>query len=95
VLKKMVDWHTIKQAKNITILQEQDIPRGVLRFAHGGLNLLRPPVGQDAEEDDKEASKQDNDSDGTRPNRAHAALGRKRVLKALRGKSALSGKTAL
>jgi hypothetical protein len=34
VLKKMVDWHTIKQAKNITIPEEQDIPRAVLRFPH-------------------------------------------------------------
>jgi hypothetical protein len=42
------------------------------------LNLLRPPV----EEDDTEASKEDNDSDGTRTNRA--APGRKRALKALR-----------
>jgi hypothetical protein len=28
VLKKTMDWHTIKQAKNITIPEEQDIPRG-------------------------------------------------------------------
>jgi hypothetical protein len=47
------------------------------------LNLLRPPVGQDAEEDDIEASEEDNDFDGTRTNRAHATLGRKRALKAL------------
>jgi hypothetical protein len=80
VLKKMVDWHTIKQAKNITIPEEQDIPRGVFRFPHGGLNLLRPLVGQDAEEDDTEASKEDNDSDGTHPTRAHAAPGRKKAL---------------
>jgi hypothetical protein len=45
VLKKTVDWRTIKQAKNITILEEQDIPRRTLRFPHGGLNLLRPPIG--------------------------------------------------
>jgi hypothetical protein len=45
VLKKTVDWRTTKQAKNITIPEEQDIPRGVLRFLHGSLNLLRPPVG--------------------------------------------------
>jgi hypothetical protein len=44
VLKKTVDWCTIKQAKNITIPEEQDIPRGVLRFPHGGLNLLRPQL---------------------------------------------------
>jgi hypothetical protein len=75
VLKKMVDWRTIKQAKNIMIPEEQDIPRGVLRFPHGGLNLLRPPIGQDAEEDDTEASEEDNDSDGTRPTRAHAMPG--------------------
>jgi hypothetical protein len=84
VLKKRVDWLTIKQAKNITIPEEQDIPRGVLRFLHGGLNLLRPPVGQDAEEDDTEASEEDNNSDGTRTNRAHVAPGCKRALKALR-----------
>jgi hypothetical protein len=84
VLKKTVDWCTIKQAKNIMIPEEQDIPRGVLRFLHGGLNLLRPPVGQDAEEDDTEASEEDNNSDGTRTNRAHVAPGCKRALKALR-----------
>jgi hypothetical protein len=48
------------------------------------LNLLRPPFGQDAEEDDIEAFEEDNDSDGTYPTRAQAALGRKRALKALR-----------
>jgi hypothetical protein len=83
VLKKTVDWRTIKQAY-ISILEEQDIPRGVLRFPHGGLNLLRPPVGQDAEEDDTEAFEEDNNSDGTHTNRAHVVLGRKRALKALR-----------
>jgi hypothetical protein len=93
VLKKMVDWRTIKQAKNITIPEEQDIPRGVLRFPHGGLNLLRPPVCQDVEEDDTEASEEDNDSDGTRPTRAHVAPGQKRAF--CKSRSELGSRTAL
>ena len=75
VLKKMVDWCTIKQAKNITILEVQDIPRRALKFPHGGLNLLRFPVGQDAKVDDTEAFEEDNDFDGIRPTGAHKAPG--------------------
>jgi hypothetical protein len=45
VLKEKVDWNTIKQAKNITMPEEPDIPTGVLRFPHGGLNLTKVIVG--------------------------------------------------
>jgi hypothetical protein len=43
VLKKKVDWRTIKQAKNITMPKEQDIPMGVLKLSHEGLNLSKGP----------------------------------------------------
>jgi hypothetical protein len=95
VLKKMVDWRTIKQAKNITMPEEQDRPRRVLMFPHSGLNLLRPPVGQDIEEDDPEASEEDNDSDGTHPTRKHQTPGQKRALKALREQKRARHKKAL
>jgi hypothetical protein len=84
VLKKKVDWRTIKQAKNITMLKEQDIPTGVLRFPHGGLNLIKGLMGKEEEEDDTEESEEDNDSDGTRPYKVNTTLAPKRALKVLR-----------
>jgi hypothetical protein len=76
VLKKKVDWHTIKQAKNITMPEEPDIPTGVLRFPNGGLNFTKVIVGKEEEKD--------NDSDGTRPYKVNTAPGPKRALKTLR-----------
>ena len=41
VLKKKVDWRTIKQAKNVLMPEELDIPTRVLMFLYGGLNLTK------------------------------------------------------
>jgi hypothetical protein len=84
VLKKKVDWRTIKQAKNITMLEEPDIPTGVLRFPNGGLNFTKVIVAKEEEEDNTEESEEDNDSDGTRPHKVNTAPGPKRALKMLR-----------
>jgi hypothetical protein len=86
VLKKKVDWRTIKQAKNITMPEEQDIPMGMLGFFHGGLNLSKGPIGKVEEEDDTEESEEDNDSNGTRATKVNTTPGPKRALKALRDK---------
>jgi hypothetical protein len=51
VLKKKVDWRMIKQAKNITMPEEPDIPMGVLRFPNGGSNFTKVIVGKEEEED--------------------------------------------
>jgi hypothetical protein len=86
VLKKKVDWSTIKQAKNIRMPEEPeepDIPTGVLRFPHGGLNFTKVIVGKEEEEDNTEESKEDNDSDGTHPHKVNTVLGPKRALKML------------
>jgi hypothetical protein len=83
VLKMNVDWHTIKQAKNITMLEEQDISMEVLRFLHRGLNLSKGPLGKEEEENDTKESEEDNDSDGTRSTKVNIAPGPKRALKAL------------
>jgi hypothetical protein len=58
--------------------EEPDIPTGVLRFPHGGLNLTKVLV------DKEEESEEDNDSDGTCPHKVNIVLGPKRALKALR-----------
>jgi hypothetical protein len=84
VLKKKVDWGTIKQAKNITMLEEQDIPTGVLRFPHRGLNLTKGPIMKEEEDDNTKESEKGNDSDGTCPHKVNTALGPKRALKVLR-----------
>jgi hypothetical protein len=84
VLKKKVDWRTIKQAKNITMPEEQDIPTGVLRFPHGGLNLTKGLMGKEKEEDNTEEFEEDNNSDGTCPHKMNTTPGPKRALKALR-----------
>jgi hypothetical protein len=84
VLKEKVDWNTIKQAKNITMPEEPDIPTGVLRFPHGGLNLTKVIVGKEEEEDNTWDFEEDNDSDGTRLHKVNTAPGPKRALKALR-----------
>jgi hypothetical protein len=65
VVKKKVYWHTIKQAKNFTMPEEQDIPRGVLKFSNGGLYLPRKQTGNEEEEDNTKESEEDNDSIGT------------------------------
>jgi hypothetical protein len=83
VLKKKVDWRTIKQAKNITMPKEQDIPMGVLKLSHEGLNLSKGPLDKEEEEDDSKESKEDNDSNGTRPTKVNTAPGPKKALKAL------------
>jgi hypothetical protein len=59
--------------------EEPDIPTGVLRFPHGGLNLTKVLVDKEEEE-----SEEDNDSDGTCPHKVNIVLGPKRALKALR-----------
>jgi hypothetical protein len=84
VLKKKVDWRTIKQAKNITMPEEPDIPTGVLRFPNGGFNFTKVIVSKEEEEDNMEESEEDNDSDGTRPHKVNTAPGSKRALKTLR-----------
>jgi hypothetical protein len=71
VLKKKVDWSMIKQVKNITMLEEPDIPTGVLRFTHGGLNLTKVIVDKEEEEYNTEESEEDNNSDGTRPHKVN------------------------
>jgi hypothetical protein len=83
VLKKKVDWHTIKQAKNITMPEEQNIPTRVLRFPHRGLNFTKVIVGKEEEEDNTEESEEDNDSDGTRFHKLNTTPGPKRALKTL------------
>jgi hypothetical protein len=84
VLKKKVDWRTIKQAKNITMPEEPDIPTGVLRFPNGGLNSTKVIVGKEEEEDNTKESEEDNDSDGIHPHKVNIAQGPKRALKTLR-----------
>jgi hypothetical protein len=84
VLKKKVDWRTIKQAKNITMLEEPDIPTRVLRFPHGGLNFTKVIVGKEEEEDNTEESEEDNDSNRTHPHKVNTAPGPKRALKTMR-----------
>ena len=84
VLKMKVDWHTIKQAKNITMLKEQDIPTGVLRFLHRGLNLSKGLLSKEEEENDTKESGEDNDFDGTRLTKVNIVPGPKKALKALR-----------
>jgi hypothetical protein len=79
VLKKKVDLPTIKQAKNIMMPKEQDIPTEVLRFPHGGLNISKGLIGKVEEEDDTEETEEDNDSNGTRPTKVNTAPGPKRV----------------
>jgi hypothetical protein len=79
-----VDWHTIKQAKNIKMPEEQDIATRVLRFPHGGLNLTKGPTRKEKEKDDTEESKDDNDCDGTHPHKVNTSPGPKKALKALR-----------
>jgi hypothetical protein len=83
VLKKKVDWHTIKQAKNITMPKEPDIPTRVLRFPHKGLNLTKGLVDKEEEEDNTEEFEEDNDFDGTHPHKVNTVPGPKRALKAL------------
>jgi hypothetical protein len=63
--------------------EEQDIPTGVLRFPHGGLNLTKGLMGKEEEEEDTEEFEEDNDSDGTHPHKVNIVLGPKRALKAL------------
>jgi hypothetical protein len=84
VLKNKVDWHTIKQAKNITMPEEPDIPTGVLRFPNGGLNFTKVIVDKEKEEDNTKGSEEDNDSDGTRSHKVNTVPGPKRDLKMLR-----------
>jgi hypothetical protein len=84
VLKKKVDWRMIKQAKNITMPEEPDIPTEILRFPNRGLTFTKVIVDKEEEEDNTEDSQEDNDSDGTRPHKVNTALGPKRALKTLR-----------
>jgi hypothetical protein len=63
--------------------KEQDIPTGVLKFPHGGLNISKGPFSKEEEEDDTEESEEDNDSDGTHPTKVNITPGPKRALKAL------------
>ena len=84
VLKKKVDWRKIKQAKNITMPKEPDILTRVLRFPKGGLNFTKVIVGKQEEEDNKEESEEDNDTDGTRPHKVNIAPRPKRALNTLR-----------
>ena len=84
VLKKKVDWHTIKQAKNITMPKEPDIPTWIFRFPKGGLNFTKVIVGKEEEEDNIEESEEDNDSNGTRLHKVNTTPRPKRALKMLR-----------
>jgi hypothetical protein len=83
ILKKKVDWCTIKQAKIITMPEEQDIPTRVFRSLYKRLNLSKGPISQEEEEDDTEEFKEDIDSDGTRLTKMNTAPGPKKALKAL------------
>ena len=73
----------IKQAKNITMPKEPDIPMGVLRFPNRGLNFTKVILSKEEEEDKIEESKEDNNSDGTRPHKVNATPRPKRALKML------------
>ena len=84
VLKKKVDWRTIKQAKNITMPKEPDIPTGVLRFPKGSLNFTKVIVGKEEEEDNTKEFEEDNDSDGIHPHKVNTTPRPKRALKTLR-----------
>jgi hypothetical protein len=79
ILKKKVDWCTIKQAKIITMPEEQDIPTRVFRSLYKRLNLSKGPISQEEEEDDTEEFKEDIDSDGTRLTKMNTAPGPKRL----------------
>jgi hypothetical protein len=79
VLKKKVDWCTIKQAKIITMPEDQDIPMGVLSFPYGGLNLTKGPMDKEEEEDNMEESEEDNNSDGIRPHKVNTMPGPRRL----------------
>jgi hypothetical protein len=65
-LGKMVDWRTLKAAPGIHIPTEQDIPRGVLNFLGGGLNIRRTQV-EKPDEYETSDSDPDSDSDGSQP----------------------------
>jgi hypothetical protein len=69
VLKKLGDWPKIKQAKNIMMPKEQDVPRRVLNFPNEGLNVSREQTGKEEEEDDTKKSEEDNNFNGTRLNK--------------------------
>ena len=83
VLKKKVDWRTIKQAKNITMPKELDIPMGVFRFPNGVLSFTKVIMEKEEEEDNSEESKEDNDCNGTRLHKVNTIPGPKRALKTL------------
>jgi hypothetical protein len=63
--------------------KEQDIPTGVLKFPHGGLNISKGPISKEEEEDDTEESEEDNDSNETHPTKVNTAPGPKKALKEL------------
>ena len=73
----------IKQTKNTTMPEKPDMPTRVLRFPKGGLNFIKVIVGKEEEEDNREESKEDNDSDGTCPHKVNTAPRPKRALKRL------------
>ena len=77
-----MDWHTIKQAKNIMMPKEADIPTRMLGFPHRGLNLTKGLIGKDKEEDNTEEFEEDN-SNGTRPHKVNTTPRPKKDLKAL------------
>jgi hypothetical protein len=83
VLKKKVDWRTIKQAKNIIMPKEQDIPRRMLRFPNGGLILSRGQIRKEEEENNTKKFEEDNDFDGTCLIKVNTVLMPKKALKAL------------
>ena len=65
------------------MLEELDIPMGVLRFPNRGLNFTKVVVGKEEEEDNTEETEEDNDSNGTRLHKVNTILGSKRALKTL------------
>jgi len=65
-LHKEVDWNTIKEKLYIVVLDIGNIPRGVLPFPKGGLELVRCVYRiQDPTEVDTTKFEEDDDSNGT------------------------------
>jgi len=74
VLKKEVDWTTIKESLYVQRPKVGLIPRGVLKFPEGGLGPIRSdPHNKDTVTPHTDESEEDNDSDGTRAPRVARA----------------------
>ena len=75
VLKKEVDWSTIKESTYVSRPENGSIPRGVLKFPEGGLGPIRKDA-QDKStiEISTSESEEDSNSDGARAPRATRAV---------------------